>query len=76
MNVLKKYGQKSVVAGAMAGGSAAAMADVDISTVGTQAATAIAGFATVVSAIGVAGLSVVVLAAAFKFAFGMIKAVK
>ena len=50
-----------------------AMADNDIASIGTAAATEIAKFAVMITAIGTAVLSVIVLIQGFKMAFGMTK---
>lgn len=76
VNTVKKYGNKVavgsglVVASAMA---AAADGSADIASIGTTAAVEIAKFAIMISAIGAAVLSVVVLIQGFRMAFGMVK---
>lgn len=77
LNVAKKYGQKAVAVVSLAAMSAYSMADgVDLSGIGTTAATEIAKFAVMVSAIGAAVLSVIVLMQGFRMAFSMVKTAK
>lgn len=74
MNTCRKYGSKVMLGSTLLATSALAMADgTDISAIGTAAATEIAKFAIMISAIGAAVLSVVVLIQGFRMAFGMIK---
>lgn len=73
MNTCRKYGSKAMLGSALLTASALAMANTDISAIGTAAATEIAKFAIMVSAIGAAVLSVVVLMQGFRMAFGMVK---
>ncbi|WP_066568895.1 hypothetical protein [Snodgrassella sp. CFCC 13594] len=78
MNAAKKYAPRRVQQAAaglgLAAMSAMSMAAVgDISDIGTNAATEIAKFAIMISAIGAAVLSVVVLIQGFRMAFGMVK---
>lgn len=76
INVSKKYGNRALAGAALLTVSAAALANTggsDISSIGTQVATEIAKFAVMVSAIGAAVLSVIVLMQGFKMAFGMVK---
>ncbi len=73
-NVAKRYGKRALAGAALMTASAAALADgTDISGIGTQVATEIAKFAVMVSAIGAAVLSVIVLMQGFRMAFGMVK---
>ena len=67
--------KKLGLGGALALASAVAMAETgtDISAIGTSAAVEIAKFAVMISAIGAAVLSVVVLIQGFRMAFGMVK---
>ena len=77
LNVAKKYGKKFVALGLLASMSAYSMADgADLSGIGTSAATEIAKFAVMVSAIGAAVLSVIVLMQGFRMAFNMVKTAK
>lgn len=73
MNTCRKYGSKAMLGSALLTASALAMANNDISAIGTAAATEIAKFAIMISAIGAAVLSVVVLIQGFRMAFGMVK---
>lgn len=78
MNAAKKFAPRPVQQAA-AGLSLAAMsalalaADADITSIGTSAAVEISKFAVMISAIGAAVLSVVVLIQGFRMAFGMVK---
>ena len=77
LNVAKKYGNKVIAATALITASALAAADgVDLSAIGMTAATEIAKFAVMVSAIGAAVLSVIVLMQGFRMAFSMVKTAK
>lgn len=77
LNVAKKYGNKVIVTVALTTISALAAADgVDLSGIGTTAAAEIAKFAVMVSAIGAAVLSVIVLMQGFRMAFSMVKTAK
>lgn len=73
MNFVKRYGAKMGAGVGMLTLSAAALADNDIASIGTSAAAEIAKFAIMISAIGAAVLSVVVLIQGFRMAFGMVK---
>lgn len=74
MNTCRKYGSKAMLGSTLLVTSALAMADgTDISGIGTAAAAEIAKFAIMISAIGAAVLSVVVLIQGFRMAFGMVK---
>ena len=79
MNAAKKYAPRRVQQAAAGLGFAAISAmsmaadGSDISSIGTSAAVEIAKFAIMVSAIGAAILSVVVLIQGFRMAFSMIK---
>nr|DAI58082.1 MAG TPA: hypothetical protein [Inoviridae sp.] len=76
-NVAKKYGNKVIVATTLTTISALAAAEgVDLSGIGTTAAAEIAKFAVMVSAIGAAVLSVIVLMQGFRMAFSMVKTAK
>lgn len=75
--VAKKYGNKVIVAIPLTSISALAAAEgVDLSGIGTTAAAEIAKFAVMVSAIGAAVLSVIVLMQGFRMAFSMVKTAK
>ena len=77
VNVAKKYGNKVIVTVALITISALAAAEgVDLSGIGTTAAAEIAKFAVMVSAIGAAVLSVIVLMQGFRMAFSMVKTAK
>lgn len=77
LNVAKKYGNKFIAVTAMTTVSALAAAEgVDLSGIGTTAAAEIAKFAVMVSAIGAAVLSVIVLMQGFRMAFSMVKTAK
>lgn len=77
LNVAKKYGNKVIAVTALTTASALASAEgVDLSGIGTTAATEIAKFAVMVSAIGAAVLSVIVLMQGFRMAFSMVKTAK
>jgi len=77
LNVAKKYGNKVIAATALTPASALAAAEgVDLSGIGTTAAAEIAKFAVMVSAIGAAVLSVIVLMQGFRMAFSMVKTAK
>lgn len=77
LNVAKKYGNKVIVTVALTTISALAAAEgVDLSGIGTTAAAEIAKFAVMVSAIGAAVLSVIVLMQGFRMAFSMVKTAK
>ena len=77
MNAAKKFAPRRVqqtAAGlSLAAMSALALADSHIASIGTSAAAEIAKFAIMISAIGAAVLSVVVLIQGFRMAFGMVK---
>ena len=77
MRLLQKFrgqGLKAAAAGTALVAASAAHADgVDLSSIGTTAATEIAKFAVMVSAIGMALLSVVIVIQGFKIAYSMIK---
>ena len=76
-NVAKKYGNKVIVTTALTTISALAAAEgVYLSGIGTTAAAEIAKFAVMVSAIGAAVLSVIVLMQGFRMAFSMVKTAK
>ena len=77
LNVAKKCGNKVIVTVALTTISALAAAEgVDLSSIGTTAAAEIAKFAVMVSAIGAAVLSVIVLMQGFRMAFSMVKTAK
>ena len=77
LKVEKKYRNKVIAATALTTASALAAADgVDLSGIGTTAATEIAKFAIMVSAIGAAVLSVIVLMQGFRMAFSMVRTAK
>lgn len=77
LNVAKKYGSKVIVTTTLTTISALAAAEgVDLSAIGTTAAAEIAKFAVMVSAIGAAVLSVIVLMQGFRMAFSMVKTAK
>lgn len=77
LNVAKKYGNKVIVSIPLTTISALAAAEgVDLSGIGTTAAAEIAKFAVMVSAIGAAVLSVIVLMQGFRMAFSMVKTAK
>ncbi len=77
LNVAKKYGNKVIAVTALSTASAlAATEGVDLSAIGTTAAVEIAKFAVMVSAIGAAVLSVIVLMQGFRMAFSMVKTAK
>ena len=77
LNVAKKYGNKVIVSIPLTTISAMAAAEgVDLSGIGTTAAAEIAKFAVMVSAIGAAVLSVIVLMQGFRMAFSMVKTAK
>ena len=77
LNVAKKHGNKVIAATALTTASALAAADgVDLSAIGTTAAAEIAKFAIMVSAIGAAVLSVIVLMQGFRMAFSMVRTAK
>lgn len=69
----QKYQQLALAATAMAISAHASAEGVDISQIGQSAATEIAKFAIMISAIGAAILSVVVLIQGFRIAFRMIR---
>ena len=76
-NVAKKYGNKVIAATGLTTASALAAAEgVDLSGIGTTAAAEIAKFAVMVSAIGAAVLSVIVLMQGFRMAFSMVTTAK
>ncbi|MBH5328438.1 hypothetical protein H9Q10_01965 [Eikenella sp. S3360] len=71
------HGLKAAAAGTALAVAGSAHADgVDLSSIGTTAATEIAKFAVMVSAIGMALLSVVIVIQGFRIAYSMIKAGK
>lgn len=77
LNLAKKYGNKVIAVTALTTASALASAEgVDLSGIGTTAAAEIAKFAVMVSAIGAAVLSVIVLMQGFRMAFSMVKTAK
>lgn len=77
LNVAKKYGNKVIAVTALTTASALASAEgVDLSGIGTTAAAEIAKFAVMVSAIGAAVLSVIVLMQGFRMAFSMVRTAK
>ena len=79
INLAKKFTQQKSKQLAMAGATALIAANAsaaggnDIASIGTAAAAEIAKFAIMISAIGAAVLSVVVLIQGFRMAFSMIK---
>lgn len=76
MKILRKLKSKVVAFFAVATAlalPAVASANNDIASIGTQAATEIAKFAVMVSAIGAAVLSIVVLIQGFRMAFRMVR---
>lgn len=75
-NFAKRHGHRVLAGAALMATSAVALANSggqDISGIGTQVATEIAKFAIMVSAIGAAVLSVIVLVQGFRMAFNMTK---
>lgn len=77
LNVAKKFRNKIFVGTFLTTASALAAAEgVDLSSIGSTAATEIAKFAVMVSAIGAAVLSVIVLMQGFRMAFSMVKTAK
>ena len=70
---VKKYGNKAAAFASLAVASSMALADGDISSIGTSAAAEIAKFAVMVSAIGAAVLTVIVLIQGFRMAFKMVR---
>lgn len=75
-NVAKRYGHRALAGAGLMAASAMALANTqgqDISAIGSQVATEIAKFAIMVSAIGAAVLSVIVLMQGFRIAFGMVR---
>lgn len=70
----KGFGLKATAAGTALAATGSAYAEgVDLSSIGTTAATEIAKFAVMVSAIGMALLSVVIVIQGFRIAYGMIR---
>ena len=76
MNIVKKYIVK-VVLGAGIFTPGIVLADTfDAATIGTQVANVIMGFVAMVSAVGMAAITVILAIQGFKMAWSMIKSVK
>ena len=77
MNLIQKakgaVNKRAILSAAMASPMFAFAADNDIASIGTAAATEIAKFAVMITAIGTAVLSVIVLIQGFRMAFRMTK---
>lgn len=60
----------------MAIGTSANAADLNLSQIGEQIATSVGQFVGIITAIGMAGIGVVVLATAFKMAFSFVRSLR
>lgn len=78
MNVAKRYGKSAVLSAVLLGAASAASANtgVDFASIGQSIATIILGFVALISAIGMAAITVIMGIQGFKMAFNMIKTVK
>ncbi|HHS2149370.1 TPA: hypothetical protein ACTC3W_000795 [Neisseria meningitidis] len=73
MNIVKKYAVKAALA---AGIFTPAIDTFDASAIGTQVANVIMGFVSMVSAVGMAAITVILAIQGFKMAWSMIKSVR
>ncbi|HGO7820122.1 TPA: hypothetical protein ACLAXF_002095 [Neisseria meningitidis] len=76
MNIVKKYAVKALLAAGIFT-PAIVMADgFDAAAIGTQVANVIMGFVSMVSAVGMAAITVILAIQGFKMAWTMIKSVR
>lgn len=76
MNIIKKHAAKLVIAPALLTPFAASAEGFDAGAIGTQVASVIMGFVAMVSAVGMAAITVILAIQGFKMAWSMIKGVK
>ena len=76
MNIIKKYAAKAAVATVALIPFAASADGFDAAAIGTQVASVIMGFVAMVSAVGMAAITVILAIQGFKMAWSMIKGVK
>ncbi|OFV33551.1 hypothetical protein HMPREF3136_07945 [Neisseria sp. HMSC15C08] len=76
MNIIKKHAAKLAIASALLTPFAASAEGFDAAAIGTQVASVIMGFVAMVSAVGMAAITVILAIQGFKMAWSMIKGVK
>lgn len=76
MNIIKKHAAKLAIAASLLTPFAASAEGFDAGAIGTQVASVIMGFVAMVSAVGMAAITVILAIQGFKMAWSMIKGVK
>ena len=76
MNIVKKYAVKALVAASVFTPAIVLADDFNAAAIGTQEANVIMGFVAMVSAVGMAAITVILAIQGFKMAWSMIKSVK
>ena len=76
MNIVKKYAVKALVAASVFTPAIVLADDFNAAAIGSQVANVIMGFVAMVSAVGMAAITVILAIQGFKMAWSMIKSVK